>query len=97
MAVEVSLQDGGASHAGSAENLSAGGVFISTGSEFELGALLHVSCTLPDGRVVRADGLVSWTRGQDVDVESGIGVEFLAMSDEDRKLLEGLDEQLDEH
>ncbi len=92
VAVEVRLQDGGTSVAGSTENLSAGGLFISTSAEFELGALLHVSCTLPDGRVVRADGLVSWTRGEDVDVESGIGVEFLAMSEEDRKLLEGLDE-----
>ncbi len=97
MAVEVILQVDGTSHAGSAENLSAGGAFISTTSEFELGALLHVSCILSDGRVVRADGLVSWTRGEAADVESGVGVEFLAMSDEDRKLLEGLDEKQDEH
>jgi Tfp pilus assembly protein PilZ len=97
LAVEVKLQDSGTSYAGSAENLSAGGLFISIVEEFELGALLHVSCTLSDGRVVRADGLVSWTRGQDTDVEPGIGVEFLAMTDEDRKLLEGLDEKQDEN
>jgi len=97
MSVEVRLQDGGSSLEGSAENVSVGGLFVSTSAEFELGALLHVSCTLPDGRVVRADGLVSWTRGQDVDVDPGIGVEFLAMSDEDRELLAGLDQQQHEH
>lgn len=91
--VEVRLQEGGTLLAGGTENLSAGGLFISIAEEFELGALLHVSCTLPDGRVVRADGLVSWTRGRGADVEPGIGVEFLAMSDEDRQLLESLDDR----
>jgi uncharacterized protein (TIGR02266 family) len=91
MAVEVRLEDDGSTISGSTENLSAGGLFISTAGEFELGTLLHVSCTLPDGRVVRADGLVSWMRSQESDVDPGIGVEFLALSDEDRQLLERLD------
>lgn len=91
MAVEVRLDEGGASFSGSTENLSVGGLFISTAAEFELGTLLHVSCTLPDGRVVRADGLVSWMRTTDSDAEPGIGVEFLALSDEDRQTLESLD------
>lgn len=93
LAVEVRLQEGGTTLVGSTENLSAGGLFISTSADFELGALLHVSCALPEGRVVRADGLVSWTRGEDAGVEPGIGIEILAMSDDDRRLLEGLDEE----
>ena len=75
---------------GSSENVSIGGVFIETPLNIELGTLLHVICTLPDDSVVEADGVVSWKRQERDEVPAGVGVEFLAMSEQDRSALDRL-------
>jgi len=75
---------------GSSENVSIGGVFIETPRKIELGTLLHVVCTLPDESVVEGDGVVSWTRRERDGIPAGVGVEFLAMSEQDRSALERL-------
>lgn len=72
------------------ENVSIGGVFIETPRNIELGTLLHVICTLPDESVVEGDGVVSWTRQERDGVPAGVGVEFLAMSEQDRAALDKL-------
>jgi len=75
---------------GSSENVSVGGVFIETPRNIDLGTLLHVICTLPDESVVEADGVVSWKRQERDEVPAGVGVEFLAMSEQDRSALDRL-------
>lgn len=76
--------------AASSENLSVGGVFIETTDDVELGTLLHISCSLPGGRVVEADGVVAWKREGSAGQTPGVGIEFLAMAEEDREALEQL-------
>jgi uncharacterized protein (TIGR02266 family) len=90
LSISVKLEGHNRLLRGATENVSVGGMFIDTQEGFELGTLLNVSCALPGGRVVKADGLVTWIREAAPDVVPGIGVEFLAMSDEDREALEEL-------
>lgn len=90
MSISVKLDGHNRLLRGATENVSVGGMFIDTEDGFELGTMLSVSCALPGGRVIKADGLVTWIREVATDVVPGIGVEFLAMSDEDRKALEEL-------
>ncbi len=75
---------------GNAENVSVGGVFIATNEQFELGALVSIVLRLPNGLSVRADGVVSWIRERAPGSFPGIGVEFLALSETDREVLEML-------
>ena len=90
MAISVKLEGHTRLLRGSTENVSVGGMFINTQEDIELGSMLNVSCALPGGRVVRADGLVTWVRDAAEGVVPGIGVEFMAMSDEDQEALETL-------
>jgi len=70
-----------------AQNISPGGVFLNVDEDVDLGAMVHVACTLRDGHVVHADGVVSWKR--DAGPEGlGVGVEFVALTDDDRSRLE---------
>ncbi len=87
MVVEVRLEGSDETLAGITENIGVGGLFIATSHRVELGTLLHVSCALPDGHIVRADGLVSWFREETDEADPGIGVEFVALSEQDRELL----------
>jgi uncharacterized protein (TIGR02266 family) len=68
--------------AGSSENVSVGGIFIATEYPYELGAMLHVSCLLGEGQVVEVEAVVAWIRQGSDGVEPGIGLEFLALSEE---------------
>jgi len=90
LAIEVKLEGHNRLLSTSTENVSVGGIFIATTHGFELGTLLHVICELPDGRVVEAEGVVSWCREEQGDVVPGIGVEFMVLADEDRAELEQL-------
>jgi uncharacterized protein (TIGR02266 family) len=76
--------------AGNTENVSVGGIFVGTPEEFELGTLVHVVCELPGGDVVEADGMVTWSRPALPGRAAGVGVEFIALSPDDRKRLEAV-------
>jgi uncharacterized protein (TIGR02266 family) len=73
---------------GSSENVSVGGVFIATSEPFQLGSLVSITLRLPNGLSVRADGVVSWIRERTSGSHPGIGVEFLALAETDREILE---------
>jgi len=88
IAITVQLEGPNRLLSGSTENVSVGGVFIATPHDFELGTLIHVTCGLPDGRTVEGDGIVSWKRQQRGHAEPGVGVEFLAMAESDRRILD---------
>ena len=88
LSAEVRLTGSDVSLRGETENVSAGGLFFTTDYPVELGRMVHVVCEVPRGGAVRADGVVVWTRGSRPGVEAGIGVEFVAVSDEHKKRLE---------
>ncbi len=88
LSAEVRLTGSDVSLRGETENVSAGGLFFTTDYPVELGRMVHVVCEVPRGEAVRADGVVVWVRGSRPGVEAGIGVEFVAVSEDHKKRLE---------
>ncbi|MDB4980840.1 MAG: hypothetical protein JWM82_1592 [Myxococcales bacterium] len=77
-----------------AADVSGGGAFLRSDMLFEVGELLLLQFSLPDGRPVSARGrIVRVTRQGDAGKSrfSGMGVEFVDLSAEDRA---AIDEQL---
>ena len=72
-------------------DLSPGGTFLKSELLLEEGEPLAVEFRVPGvPRLIKAQGRVAWVRRFPKAGEaSGMGVEFLAMSDEDRAVLEG--------
>ncbi len=76
-----------------AADVSGGGAFLRSDMLFEVGELLMLQFSLPDGRVIRARGrVVRATREQEQDAGkdrlSGMGVEFIDLSAEDRAAID---------
>jgi uncharacterized protein (TIGR02266 family) len=71
-------------------DLSAGGSFLKSDLLLEVGETLVVEFRLPDvAHTIRAQGRVAWVRRFPHAAEpAGMGLEFLAMSEEDREILE---------
>ena len=72
-----------------ASDLSAGGTFLKSDLLLEEGEALHVEFRVPGvPRLLKAQARIAWVRRFPSDDESaGMGVEFLAMSEDDRSLL----------
>jgi uncharacterized protein (TIGR02266 family) len=70
-------------------DLSSGGAFLRADLLFEVGELLHVEFRLPNGRQIKAQGrVVRVTRGGPKDRSSGMGIEFVDLSAEDRAAID---------
>jgi Tfp pilus assembly protein PilZ len=72
-------------------DVSGGGAFLRSDMLFEVGELLLLQFSLPDGRVVRARGrIVRATREVDEEKDrfSGMGVEFVDLPSEDRDAID---------
>lgn len=71
-------------------DLSAGGTFLRSELLLEQGETLVVEFRVPGvPRLMRAQARVVWVRRFPKDGEdAGMGIEFLSMSDDDRRLLE---------
>lgn len=75
-------------------DLSIGGAFLVTDVLLELGEELRLEFPLPGGPVLRCAARIAWVRrfpapGE----EAGMGVEFLALDEFDRRALESLMER----
>lgn len=72
------------------KDLSAGGSFLRSDILLEEGEALVVEFRVPGvPRLMKAQARVAWVRRFPKDEEQpGMGVEFLAMSDEDRQILQ---------
>jgi uncharacterized protein (TIGR02266 family) len=70
-------------------DLSAGGTFLKSDLLLEQGESFALEFHLPGGdKTIRAQGRVAWVRRfPKLDELAGMGVEFSAMSDEDRAVL----------
>jgi uncharacterized protein (TIGR02266 family) len=84
--LEVEFGDETNFYTGFSENISTGGVFIATYNLVEIGKLIHLSLTLPDGETIEVHGRVQWVRdprNRDVsNVPPGIGVQFQNLAPE---------------
>ena len=73
-------------------NLASGGLFIKTTKGLPVGTTLSLEFNLPKTKkVMHTTGKVAWARSQDMGTEKmppGMGVEFIDMNPEDKKLLE---------
>ena len=76
---------------GFSENISEGGVFLSTMSPPGVGEKIEVSIPLGDGdRQVVVEGIVRWHRQRADGSATGCGVQFLDISPEAKSALENL-------
>ena len=64
-------------------DLSSGGIFISTPEPLANGTELLISFKTPDGENVEIKGVVKWI--SDNDEKSGMGIEFVNISENARK------------
>jgi uncharacterized protein (TIGR02266 family) len=71
--------------AGFTEDISSGGIFISTFDTLPIGSQVNVNFRLPDGPLVSLDGSVRWVREYNEtapDVDPGMGIRFEGMHSE---------------
>ena len=66
-------------------NLSQNGIFIQTHEPLEPGTQVNIQFTLPDENCIRTRGEVIWVNEDEDD--SGMGVKFLGLNENDRELI----------
>ena len=75
----------------STQDMSMGGAFVRSQLLFEIGEVLLLQFTLPDGRVVKCSGkVVRVARDDGDDVVPGMGIEFVDLPERDRQALQRL-------
>jgi uncharacterized protein (TIGR02266 family) len=75
----------------STHDLSTGGAFVRSQLLFEIGEVLSLQFALPNGHTIRASGkVVRVARDAGDDVVPGMGIQFVDLSDDDRKALQAL-------
>lgn len=85
--VEVAMHTEHNFYTGVSENLSEGGVFISTYDHLPIGTQMDLTISLPDRPAIRAQGTVRWVREYHKfteDVSPGVGVQFANLSESDQ-------------
>jgi uncharacterized protein (TIGR02266 family) len=65
-------------------NLSQSGIFIQTEDPLEPGTLVNIQFQLPDQTLIRTRGEVMWKNDEEEEPESGMGVKFLGLKEDDR-------------
>ena len=72
------------------DNLSAGGLFITTNDPRPVGTILQFEFSVRDGGVtIAGKGVVQWTE-KDTEKKPGMGIKFLELNEEGRKELSAL-------
>jgi len=75
----------------SINDLSDGGIFISTPEPLPDGSAVNLSLQSADGREINVKGIVKWTRNSESeDIRSGMGIEFTEMTDDTSKALKNI-------
>ena len=90
--LEVTAQSGHQFFTGFSENISAGGLFVSTYQTLPVGSTFEISFKVPGvERTFEAECEVRWVREYNVtapDMVPGMGVRFVGLSPEDTQLLD---------
>ncbi len=75
----------------SAVDLSHGGIFISTPEPLSNGANVNLTIILPDNGEIEVQGVVKWLRSDETESgKAGMGIEFINVSSEISRKLEGI-------
>lgn len=85
--VDIGFQSESNFFTGFSEDISEGGLFISTYDFKPIGTTIDVNFTLPSGHTVIANGVVRWIRELNPltpEMEPGMGVQFVDLSNEDK-------------
>jgi uncharacterized protein (TIGR02266 family) len=88
---EVGFQSDTNFFMGFSEDVSTGGLFISTYDIRPIGEVLNLNFTLPDGHLISVDGVVRWVREYNEttpDIPPGMGVQFESLTPEDKEAIE---------
>jgi uncharacterized protein (TIGR02266 family) len=89
--VDIGFQSDSNFFTGFSEDISEGGLFISTYDFKSIGTTIDVNFTLPSGHTVIAQGIVRWIRELNPltpEMEPGMGVQFLELSADDKGAIE---------
>ncbi|MGL4369877.1 MAG: PilZ domain-containing protein [Spirochaetota bacterium] len=66
------------------QDISAGGLFITTPDPIEPGTELDLTLKLPSGEKIDVKGIVRWTKDEDKSgSRAGMGIEFISMKEAD--------------
>ena len=93
---EVGFQSDTNFFMGFSEDVSTGGLFISTYDIRPIGAILNLNFTLPDGHLISVDGVVRWVREYNEttpDTPPGMGIQFEGLAPEDKEAIDMFIEQ----
>lgn len=88
---EVGFQSDTNFFMGFSEDVSTGGLFISTYDTRELGSVMNLNFTLPGGHLISVDGVVRWVREYNEttpDISPGMGVQFENLRNDDKEAIE---------
>ncbi|MBX7194558.1 MAG: TIGR02266 family protein [Sandaracinaceae bacterium] len=87
--VDIGLHSASQFYAGLSNDISEGGIFVSTIRPLPVGSELEVSFVLPGGHTVTTRGRVAWlATPRDEDSRSGMGVRFVRLEPEHRAAIE---------
>ena len=75
---------------GFTENISEGGIFVSTLSPPDMGESIELAVAVEGAEPIAIKGIVRWHRTDDDGNPTGCGVQFLELSDDVRRTLEML-------
>jgi len=75
---------------GLTENISEGGIFVSTFSPPAIGESVELAVTVDDGESVPVSGIVRWHRTDESGGTTGCGVQFMDLTDDLRRAIEAM-------
>jgi uncharacterized protein (TIGR02266 family) len=75
---------------GLTENISEGGIFVSTLSPPAMGETVELAIVVEDGEAVPVAGVVRWIRTDDDGNPTGCGVQFGTITDDVRRAIEAM-------
>ncbi len=89
MEVDIGLHSATQFYAGLSNDISEGGIFVSTVKPMPVGSQLSITFVLPGGHTVSTRGRVAWLSSpRDDDGRPGMGVRFERLEDEHRHAIE---------
>jgi uncharacterized protein (TIGR02266 family) len=86
--VDVGLLSDSNFYTGLAEDVSSGGVFVSTTSPLPAGTAVTLFFVLGAGRTLKVEGTVRWLRAAETGATPGMGVAFMQLGADERREIE---------
>lgn len=93
---EIGFQSDTNFYTGFTEDISTGGIFLSTFDLKAIGSVINVNFTLPGGHFISVDGVVRWLREYNElnpDMSPGMGIQFENLAPNDKDAIEAFIKQ----